>query len=212
VWIIGVAVILLCLEEAVRRGKKSATVSDLEGTLLDTLPSRLAQWSRELAIAGEASCPPTVDLTHWTVAFAFVIDHESAGGNTLRPRGAQGLGDFGHGHGLGQVDDRPAHDGAGDFERQLSAKRLAHIASGDWEDPEKHLTFCAVEVLRGAWEQFPDLDGDARLAAAVASYNSGVDNVTALLEAGLDVDGHTTGRNYSSQILAQVDAAEQGVS
>lgn len=210
-WFIGVAVILLCLEEAVRRGKKVAKVSELEDRLLAILPARVAQWSAQLAIASEASCPPSMDLNRWALSFAYTIDAESAGGNTLTPRGAQGLGDFGHGHGLGQVDDRPAHDDAGDFERQLSAKRLEHIASGDWKDPQKNLTFCAVEVLRGAWEQFPDLDGDARLAAALAAYNSGVDNVQAQLDAGLDVDGRTTGGRRSALVLAQTDAAQEAI-
>lgn len=181
-------------------------VKTLADKLDSVLPPRLAQWAPQLADAADASCPSAVRLDGWALAFAGIVDRESGGGVELTPRGPAGTGDEGHGHGLGQVDDRPARAGRSDYEQQLGRKRLAHIASGDWKVPSKHLRFCAVEIFRGAFDQFSDLvDVDVRLAAAVAAYNAGVDHVRAALDKGQDPSSVTTGDDYASDVLARSD-------
>lgn len=181
-------------------------VQMLTNTLRDGLPIHVEKWANEIAAAAIASVPPGVDVERWAFVFAGIVSRESGGGLYLDPPAADGLGDNGHGHGLAQVDDRPAPDDASDYEKQLAAKRRAHIGSGDWKDPRKHLRFAAVEVLRGAYDQFADVeDTELRIAAAVAAYNSGVDNVRRQLDAGRDVNAVTTKKDYARDVLARAD-------
>ncbi len=167
----------------------------------DRLVAGLARiYAAELAAAAVATSPADVDPERWAFFFAGVIARESGFGAYLTPRGPNGLGDGGHGHGLGQVDDR-----WNEAEPEISALRLQHIESGDWTDPEKHLLFCA-ELLRRLWDQLEQLNlEDERLQATAAAYNAGAPRVLALLAQGLSPDSATTGGNYGADVLTRAD-------
>ena len=118
------------------------------------LPKHLAQWSREFHAASTVArlCP---------YLLAAVCDRESRGGLALKPPGPAGKGDFGHGRGLMQVDDRfhpgflVASDGAG-----------THL----WKLP-------AYNILYGALLLRANVDALKDVHLALAAYNAGVSKV-----------------------------------
>ena len=183
---------------AFRWYKRRRLVLNLSQSLRAGLSEIGRLYADELAEAAAASCPPDVDPQTWAFTFAGIIERESGFGAFLSPRGPNGLGDYGHGHGLGQVDDRWNSD-----EPELSRRRMRHLESGDWTDPRKHLTFCAVEVFRRAYDQLPQLGGDERLKAAAAAYNAGAPAVLDALSLGADPDSVTTKKNYGRDVLAR---------
>lgn len=115
---------------------------------------------------------------------------ESRWGLALTPRGPAGTGDHGNGHGLLQVDIR---------------YHPAHIASGDWKDPVKHLAY-GITYLRNCMDTFTKRTGMTGLTAlqgAVAGYNCGAGNSSRAWSAGLDIDYYTTGRDYSRNVFSR---------
>lgn len=63
------------------------------------MPQRVAQWRFIAQAVG-----PLYDVD--ALLILAIVDKESRGGEALQPRGPEGLGDHGNGHGLGQIDGR----------------------------------------------------------------------------------------------------------
>jgi Transglycosylase SLT domain len=160
-------------------------MQDLIDKLTDALPGRIGQWARQLAVAARGTAPGNVPELRWGIVLGAIMDRESAGGQTLSPRGPTGTGDGGHGRGLMQIDDR-AH---------------VEFTSGDeWQDPQANVTY-AAKLLRSLYDAS---GGD--LAKAVAAYNAGP-RVFRLA----DPDSMTTGGDYSADVLARADSFEQSL-
>ena len=103
-------------------------------------------------------------------------------GLNCNPPGPAGTGDFGHGHGLMQIDDR-SHG--------------VWLQNNDWTDPQTNIS-CGAAVLREAHDFFRNrgLVGQELWDAALAAYNAGVAGVVKALEAGHCPDSVTTGHDY----------------
>lgn len=188
--------------------QRKADVKTLTDTLRAGLPGVGQAYAPDIAAAAVATAPAELGpdaQERWAFLLAGVVSRESAFGVLLRPRGPNGLGDFGHGHGLGQVDDR-----FNAAEPDWSKKRLAHIASGDWTDPTKHLLFCA-RYLRHLWDRLSSVeDLGERLRAAAAAYNAGLPAVQAQFAQGNDPDAATTHRDYGADVLARAEKFASG--
>ncbi|KAE8587753.1 hypothetical protein XENTR_v10022093 [Xenopus tropicalis] len=108
-----------------------------------------------------------------------IISRESRAGAALR----DGWGDHGNGFGLMQVD------------------KNYHTPKGKW-DSEEHLdqaTGILVEFILGSRKKFPGLTPEQHLKVGIAAYNCGLNRVDNYAHA----DMHTTGRDYSSDVLAR---------
>jgi soluble lytic murein transglycosylase-like protein len=160
-------------------------VPTLEAQLKDALPGRIAVWAREIADAAKLTAPPDVGPVLWGLVLGAIMDRESGGGRYLSPPGPAGTGDMGHGRGLMQIDDR---------DRPPFPGRAAFIAGDDWKDPAKNILFGA-RILASYYDHC-----NGHLGRAVAAYNAGPVVFTAL-----DPDVHTTGKNYSRDVLARTD-------
>jgi hypothetical protein len=118
----------------------------------DVLPPRLEQWLPQFI---SATLCFQVDIP----TMAAIIDRESLGGDALKPKGPGGYGDGGHGHGLGQIDDR-SHGGFL-HARFWDGARL-------WQDPTFNILF-AARLLRA---NLSATGGDMPLS--IAAYNCGL--------------------------------------
>jgi soluble lytic murein transglycosylase-like protein len=152
------------------------------------LPQRLAQWKDVVE--------PCARYYRLDSALVYaVMDRESNGGELLKPRGPGGTGDFGHGRGLMQIDDRahPFTSCQDDTGRSL------------WADAWFNVSY-ACRLLARLMLTF---NGD--VAAAVGAYNTGAGNVrkalagvaaTASLEERVKaVDRYTAGHDYVRDVL-----------
>jgi len=170
---------------------READVVNLTDRLDKATPPRIGQWARELAAAAEATRPAALDLWTWATTLAGLIDRESNGGESLKPRGPRGTGDNGHGLGLAQLDDR-AHPGL---------KEQPEL----WGDPAWNIRRGASELahLYARAEAIEALDPERRLAYALAGYNAGGVVFHGAGDPNDDPDVHTTGGDYSSDVLAR---------
>jgi soluble lytic murein transglycosylase-like protein len=143
------------------------------------------------------------DATGLTCSLICAIgSRESNWGLSLRPRGPAGVGDPASRHG------RPAPDGGWgrglmqiDYEAAEFAKDPAQ-----WQDPEKNIAFGSQELaanLVTIHRRFPSLSPEEALEAAVASYNTGLGNVTKSINLHRDVDSTTAGKDYSKDVLSR---------
>lgn len=157
------------------------------------LPPRLARWARYFEAAG-AAC----EVDPYTLAA--ICDRESLGGEALKPRGPEGLGDGGRGHGLMQIDARY-------HETFLAAK--GPDGRPLWEDPAWNILYGA-KLLRMNFDRL-GRDYVPAIAAYNASLNrvqnvlSGLDNATSADARVNAFDQLTTGNNYVSDVLARRD-------
>ncbi len=86
--------LLAALALALWLAGKEVDVQHLEDKLVGLTP-HLGQWGRQLARAANNTAPLEVSPLKWGIFVgAGVMDRESQGGKTLRPRGAGGTGDF----------------------------------------------------------------------------------------------------------------------
>jgi uncharacterized protein YgiM (DUF1202 family) len=100
-----------------------------------------------------------------------------------------GRGDNGYGHGIMQIDS--------DFHPEF-------IATQNWRDPAVNIKYAVDNVLSDYYDQLAaetNLRGFDLLRGAIAAYNAGVGGVKAALAEGLDVDGRTTGKDYSWDVI-----------
>ena len=98
-------------------------------------------------------------------------------------------GDGGHGRGIMQIDDR-YHDN--------------FLKTQNWRDPGVNIKYAVDNVLAAYYtelDQKTNLEGFDLLRGAIAAYNGGVGGVMSALEDGLDVDGYTTGKDYSWDVI-----------
>jgi peptidoglycan hydrolase-like protein with peptidoglycan-binding domain len=132
---------------------------------------------------------------------------ESGWGSALRPPTPAGTGDFirratmrawrtgplppdggGYGRGLMQID--------------FDAHEFAR--TGPWTDAAQNIAYgCSVlrDNLTYAARKWTQLNREAALRAAVASYNCGAGNVNRAIQQGRPVDYYTHGRDYSADVL-----------
>lgn len=115
---------------------------------------------------------------------------ESRWGKALTPPGPAGKGDYGHGRGLLQIDDR-WHE----FAR-----------SGNWQDPLENLRY-GINLLNQFTTYIRSnnqhLSTAAIERAGIAAYNCGTGHVMDAIRMGVDIDYYTTGRNYSKDVLSR---------
>ncbi|XP_068583359.1 lysozyme g-like [Cebidichthys violaceus] len=114
---------------------------------------------------------------------AGIISRESRAGNALEA----GWGDHGNAWGLMQVDVNP--NGGG------------HTARGGW-DSEEHLcqgTEILVHFIKRIRNKFSNWSAEEQLKGGIAAYNMGDGNVHSYG----GVDENTTGRDYSSDVVAR---------
>ena len=119
---------------------------------------------------------------------AGIGSRESNWGLILRPPGAGGTGDRGHGRGLMQIDDRTW---------------ATWLNANNWQDAATNIRKgCAI--LADNRQFFVALLSGAELLilrAALAGYNAGPGNVLNDIRAGRDIDHHTAGGDYSRDVL-----------
>jgi len=117
-----------------------------------------------------------------------VGSRESAWGLLLKPPGPGGTGDYTHGRGLMQIDDR-SHE----FAR-----------TGPWDDPAQNIME-GCRILRGAWLAVAHGLGigilEDCLGPALAAYNAGAGRVIRAVRRGEPWDSVTTGKDYSLDVL-----------
>jgi soluble lytic murein transglycosylase-like protein len=152
------------------------------------LPQHLAQWSAEVAIAAERYRLDAALLMA-------IIDRESRGGLALRPPGAGGTGDQGHGRGLMQIDDRWHAD---------------WIRLGVWKNPGANI-LKGAEILRGGIDFFLKRDDPDADFCGIAAYNCGPGGVLRAIRAlpstvsietrRQHIDARTTGDDYAKDVL-----------
>lgn len=158
----------------------------------EMLPLRLRRWWSYLNWAGKTFGVDPYDL-------AAVMDRESLGGEALSPKGAGGTGDFGHGRGLMQIDDRawPAFVAA-----------VGPNGEPLWKSPRWNILFGA-QLISDNLVRFR-----GNRLAAFAAYNAGPGKVASVLgqlpddwehSSQLDLiqalDRVTTGGNYVSDVV-----------
>jgi hypothetical protein len=120
-----------------------------------------------------------------------VMDRETGSPQQIGNGARNIIGDYGHGHGLMQIDDR-SH---GAWLR----------ANNDGLDPASNIDYGA-SLLRQNLDRF---NGDTQ--AALAAYNSGAGNVHHLLEQGRDPDARTTGHDYGADTLRRYEWFRQRI-
>lgn len=102
-------------------------------------------------------------------------------------------GDYGHGHGLFQIDDRYHKD---------------FIASGKWSDPQESSIY-AAKLLVSKYSYLKNKGYD-NWRYAVSAYNSGEGNVKKCFDSGKDSDCRTTGRDYAEDVLKRAATYYEG--
>ena len=161
------------------------------GSLVGWYPdpsSRAAPYAQPIAAAASATgVDPSI--------IAALGDRETLWGLLTSPKGPGGTGDFGHGHGLMQIDDRSSR---------------SRRATNDWTDPYTNILKGAQIYAAGyAQLQAAGIDPSLLARAAACAYNAPIGNVLAAISAGNDPDSVTTGPalglpgNYGTDVMAR---------
>ncbi|XP_055720566.1 lysozyme g-like [Salvelinus fontinalis] len=115
-----------------------------------------------------------------------IISRESRAGTGLDKHGR---GDNGKAFGLMQIDTTPAPSGGG------------HTPKGEWNS-EEHLqqgTEILIGFIKRIQKKFNSWTKEQQLKGGIAAYNKGEDCV----ESYEEVDAHTTGVDYSNDVVAR---------
>jgi len=166
----------------------------LELQAFTRLPAMIAQWAAPLY------CVQFQTVGVDPLLVAAVMDRESAGGDALRPKGASGTGDKGHGLGLMQLDDRHWPG--------LMSATWPEPGAKLWQDANVNIYLGAryllnrIQRARKYWMEEMDA-----ISVGVASYNADFARVReaadqyggeALIQA---VDKVTTGGDYVTDVF-----------
>src|SRR6266481_3739956 len=147
---------------------------------LMALPARISRWSNQL-LAAEQCTGFSAEM------LAAIMERETLGGESmlLRPRGAAGIGDHGHGYGLFQIDDRShasfisATDG---FGRALWSRADMNCLYAAIHLSKLMELFSDIEMVLCAWNA-----GQGRAIEALSRFKSGrFSTKTAALDAVTD--------------------------
>lgn len=150
--------------------------------------SRAALYAQQIAAAASATgVDPSI--------IAGLGDRETLWGLLTSPKGSGGTGDFGHGHGLMQIDDRTW---------------ASWLASNDWTDPYTNI-LKGAQIYAAGYQQLQSAGVDPSILAkaAACAYNAPIGNVLGAIQAGNDPDTVTTGPapglpgNYGSDVMAR---------
>ena len=172
-----------------------------------------------LQAAKERSLDP-----HLLVAIAM---RESRSGQALSPPGPAGKGDYGHGHGIMQIDDRsfgpwlranPWQDsltnirkGADIFKVKVKFLQSREQVPGLAEGGLVTVSSAVAQKLGVTMGKFSDprpLTGDLLIRAALAAYNAGEGSVLQAVAAGKNPDLLTANANYASDVLARTSTIQ----
>jgi Bacterial SH3 domain/Transglycosylase SLT domain len=164
---------------------------DNGGKYPSALNSKSTIYSEDLAAANPYKTAVTqaaAPYSSWLKPsiLAAIGSRESAWGLVLA---ADGTGDGGHGRGIMQIDDRYHQD---------------FINNNDWRNPGVNIKYAVDNVLADYYSYLSrntSLKGFDLLRGAIASYNAGPQNVVDAVNAGLDVDAYTTGKDYSWDVI-----------
>ncbi|UEM24411.1 NlpC/P60 family protein (plasmid) [Skermanella mucosa] len=175
-------------------------------------PGQLAELRRDLeALGAFRAIIDAAAAKHGTgtALIAGLGSRESAWGRSLKPTGPEGTGDFMARNPRGDRTGGLPPDGRG-FGRgllQIDWDWHPFARASGWEDPAANIhygTALLAENLARIRADFPGMDDFAATAAALAAYNAGYEGVRKLLPAAAEViDGITTGRNYSRDVLGR---------
>ncbi|XP_032886175.1 lysozyme g-like [Amblyraja radiata] len=108
-----------------------------------------------------------------------IMSRESRAGNCLD----NGWGDHGNAYGLMQVDKRH------------------HSIKGSWNSKEHVMqaTQILIDMINAIGLKFPSWTSEKQLKGGISAYNMGPGNVPSYAE----VDSHTTGKDYSNDVVAR---------
>ncbi|XP_061585756.1 lysozyme g-like [Cololabis saira] len=118
---------------------------------------------------------------------AAIISRESRAGNTIKDN--NGWGDWN--------TKRKAFNAFGLMQVDVNPKGGNHTAEGEW-DSETHIQQ-GTRILVDFIDKFSSWPKEQQLKGGIAAYNAGDLNV----ESYANVDKHTTGRDYSNDVVAR---------
>ncbi len=131
---------------------------------------------------------------------------ESAWGLSLKPETPAGTGDFIKRKFPSKFRQGPLPPDGGGFGRglmQIDFDAHDFARNGNWKDPKSNIEY-GSKVFSQSYSYLKNktsLKGKELLRAAIAGYNCGPGNVLKAVNAGLDVDYYTFGRDYSKDVL-----------
>lgn len=133
----------------------------------------------------------TIAPVYEPAVIAAIMSRESGCGLLLKPPGPGGKGDRGHGHGLMQIDDRWHED---------------WIRDNPWDEPATNIgkgIMILHDIVRqvGHYAKGKHLKSEVILRVAIAGYNCGGWNAWNGERIFNNPDRHTTGGNYSADVL-----------
>jgi len=147
----------------------------------------VARWAPQIAAAAEArAVPGLITPAELALTLAALVARETGGRNIL--------GDGGHGHGLGQVDDRSWNEWLHLHKNGLDpASNLDKAAS-------IYVTYLgSIRELEAARNEV--WSPEVLQRAACAAYNCGPARALSQLRLGVEhLDEHTTGHDYSAWV------------
>ncbi|XP_060883596.1 LOW QUALITY PROTEIN: lysozyme g-like, partial [Labrus mixtus] len=122
---------------------------------------------------------------------AAIISRESRAGNTIKNTG--GRGDY--------DESRRAYNAFGLMQVDVNPNGGGYSPEGAW-DSEEHLrqaTGILVHFMEQIKKKISNWSPEQKLKGGIAAYNMGDGNVHSYE----NVDGHTTGRDYSNDVVAR---------
>jgi len=132
---------------------------------------------------------------------------ESHWGLGLTPPGPHGRGDFARRRPRGErySPEPPDGPGYGRGIMQIDYDWHEFARTGSWQNPRENIFYACTVIIKAKKffqrEMNARLNEDQMLRATIAAYNGGATATLNAIEAGLDIDANTTGRDYSRDVL-----------